>query len=146
MGKVVITRAAPFRRGDESISIFMDGKAVGTLLGDRSLSVEVPAGEHKLRPFVNGRRGKEFVLRIAADETLHLQVQDPPPPPSKWWDWIPTIFIILFPEHLLGRYGQVIVWAVWAVSLAVVVLLQIPRMRKRPFIETVQQEQPAMVQ
>jgi hypothetical protein len=146
MGRVVISRAVPFRRGDESISIFIDGKAMGTLLGDRSLSLEVAAGMHRLRPFVNGRRGKEFVLQVAEDETLQLQVHDPQQPPPKWWDWIPVFFIVFFPEHLLGKYGQIAMWGLWAVSLAVVILLQIPRMRKRPYVEAVPQEELAVMQ
>jgi hypothetical protein len=141
MATIIIHRAKPFQRGDMSISIYVDGKASGTLLSNNELSLEIPAGKHELRAFSNGARGKRCQMNIIENEVLQLQVQ-PLTLKSFWWDTIPMAVLIGIPDEKLGKYGLFIKTGLWLVLLVMIVMLRRPQIRNMLRIEPASQSGP----
>lgn len=139
MGRIVINRAVPFQRGDMSISIYVDGKAAGTLLSNNELSIELPAGQHELRPFCNGGPGKRYQVKIGAGEELHLQVVSPTPK-TFWWHLLILPFIWGVPADKLGKYGLFIQIGLYALLFGIVLAVKVPQMRNMLHIEPLPQE------
>lgn len=104
MPKIIVHRAEPFHRGDMSINISLDGKAAGTLLSNNSLEIEATPGEHQLRAFSNGGRGRKYSLELSEQGEVHLQVQMPRMK-FLWWPIACSAVIFGIPEHVFGPHG-----------------------------------------
>jgi hypothetical protein len=142
MGTVVVHRAKPFQRGDLSISVYVDGKASGTLLSNNELSISLPAGQHELTAYSNGGHGKKYPVNIGDGEQLHLQVH-PPIVKTYWWEAIFLFPAFSLPDKLFGKNGwwlQLVFWIVFlAIGLTIQIAIRRPQMRNWLRIEPLQE-------
>lgn len=134
MPKIIVHRALPFRRGDMSINISLDGKTAGTLLSNNSLEIEAAPGAHLLQASSNGFRGRKYALELSEQGQVQLQVHMPQMK-FLWWPMISTIVICGIPERVFGSHGFLVQMALCtAISVAGLLILR-PEWRKRLRIE-----------
>ena len=131
MTSIVVNRATPFRRGDTSINIFLDGKAAGSLLSNDSLAVDAAPGAHELQAFSNGTHGRKYHVELREGESIRLQVQPWPQFAINvhWWESLVLIAALIISGRVFGRFGIYIQAALFAVFVAVSIV-RLVRMRK----------------
>jgi hypothetical protein len=117
MATLTVARKTPFKRGDESLELFLDGKKAGVLLKEPVI-VSLEPGEHTLQASQNGARGRKVTISVSAEDTeLMYEIGDANLYQAPWWNWIIFFIPIILPDQLF--HGE---WF-WAKIGAYVVLL-----------------------
>ncbi len=102
MPELCVHRAEPFTRGDESVSIWIDGKALGTLPMVGPFVREISAGPHTVQAWMNGGTGKKISIHALEGDTINLTLSNTKMAGGSWWDAIILLLICAVPDEILS--------------------------------------------
>jgi hypothetical protein len=118
---LIIHRAVPFARGDQSIRIWIDGKDAGMLPVEGPFVRELAPSRHTVRAWMNGGNGNKVILQAEEGEKITLTLSGTRVPKvSWWWDWILFMLIVLIPRDIFSVRG---VWVNVALGIPIVALI-----------------------
>jgi hypothetical protein len=116
MATIIVRRAQPFKRGNASIQVLLDGKAAGVILKDESLSLAASDGHHAIRAVMHGVKGRALDLRLSESDTIDLTVSGTSIPKPYWWETLLFLLVVLMPwRQSIGKYF----WLMIAIDILV---------------------------
>ena len=105
MPELYIYRAKRFSRGDESVSIWLDGEGIGTLPKEGPLIKEVPPGTHTLQAWMNGAKGKKTIIQASEGTRIDMTLSKTTIEHGKWWEAIAFLLLCFIPDQILSGKG-----------------------------------------